>query len=335
MSALRLMTFNVQLLPLVATALGGTSDDAEERAERVADAILSIPVNERPHVIAFNEVFNEGGRTVLKNRLAAWAHMIEKLDNGAAGEDAGLMLLSHLPFQSLSTGGTFFEHFYTQAEDHDAFACKAIGIVCVNQPAERTYIAFTHLQASYDSEDQYDDVRVVQVQEIHDALTAVVGPDPSEWRDVILVGDLNIRGDTGAESGEWTSTFVNSGTAFQSSMLDGWRSWMHRPNIQTDPDPGLTNIDLATGKRQRLDYQCFSMPGVPSNGAVAHHMFIRLRDQSDHFSLEAVIERWSPHCTPSEAIELHEIDPLPGSIPGTPTTLKRVEIKFESTDSFQ
>ena len=56
MTALRLMTFNVQMLPLVATLLKGVSDDAEERADRVADAILSIPPDERPDVIAFNEV---------------------------------------------------------------------------------------------------------------------------------------------------------------------------------------------------------------------------------------------------------------------------------------
>ena len=54
MSALRLMTFNVQMLPLIALTTQGQSDDAVERADRVADAILSIPVAERPDVIAFN-----------------------------------------------------------------------------------------------------------------------------------------------------------------------------------------------------------------------------------------------------------------------------------------
>jgi hypothetical protein len=334
MPALRLMTFNVQMLPLLATIGEGVSDDAEVRAERVADAILSIPVNERPHVIAFNEVFNEDGRAVLKKRLAAWSHIIEKIDNGSVDEDAGLMLLSQLPFRPLSTGGTFFEHFYTQAEDTDKLACKAVAIVRVNQPDEFTFIAFTHLQASYLSEDQYDDVRISQLQEIHDALKAVVGPDPNEWRNVILVGDLNIRGDSGAESGEWTSTFITPGREFQAAMRDGWRTWMHRPGTLTDPDPGFTNIDLATGKRQRLDYQCFSLLGVPATGALPHHMFIRLRDQSDHFSLEAVIERWSPHCTPSEAFELDTIGPI-GAASGTPTTLTQVDVKFESTDAFQ
>ena len=110
MSALRLMTFNVQMLPLVAATWEGVSDDAEERAERVADAILSIPPNERPDVIAFNEAFNEDGRDRLEARLAAWPNKVLKIDNGVFDNDAGLMLFSRLPFHNLPTGGVQKEH---------------------------------------------------------------------------------------------------------------------------------------------------------------------------------------------------------------------------------
>ena len=334
MSALRLMTFNVQMLPLIALTTQGQSDDAVERADRVADAILSIPVAERPDVIAFNEVFNEDGRDRLQDRLSSWPNMVVKIDNGGVDNDSGLMLVSRLPFHNLPTGGVLYEHFYDEGEDTDALACKAVGIIQTNQPDEITTIAFTHLQASYSTEDEYREVREKQLQEIFNAVAAVLGPDSSEWRNVILVGDLNIRGDSGAETDEWSTTFVTSGTAFQNAFLDGWRSWMHPPGVQSDLDRGSTNINLQSGKQQRLDYHCFSMPGVPSTGAVAHHMFVRLRDQSDHFALEAVIERWSPHCTPSAAIELESIPPFPTST-GDPTSLRMVEVNFLELDAYQ
>lgn len=340
MSALRLMTFNVQMLPLIPLTVLGQSDDAEERADRVADAILSIPVEERPDVIAFNEVFNEDGRDRLKDRLAAWPNMVLKIDNGGLDNDAGLMLVSRLPFHNLPTGGELYEHFYTVAAGTDALAVKAVGIIQTNRPAEITTIAFTHLQASYDSEDEYRDVRERQLQEIFDALSAVLGPVASEWRNVILVGDLNIRGDSGAQTDEWTRNFKTSGSPFQMAFADGWRTWMHPPDVNNDPDDdpdpdrGYTNIDLETGKLQRLDYHCFTLPGVPATEAVPHHMFIRLRDQSDHFSLEAVIEGWSPNCSPSDAIELHAVATFPVS-PEDPTILRIVDVNFFTLDSYQ
>lgn len=335
MTALRLMTFNVQMYPLIAATWEGISDDAEARADRVADAILSIPINERPDVIAFNEVFNEDGRDRLKTRLGGWPNVVVKIDNGGFDNDAGLMLFSRLPSHTLPTGGNLYEHFYSSSAASDSLACKAVGIIQTNRPAEITTIAFTHMQASYASEDEHRDIREAQFQEIHDALSQVLGPDSTEWRNVILVGDLNVRGDSGAVSDEWAHTFHASGSPFQTAFVDGWRSWMHPPGNDDDLDPGFTNIDLASGKLQRLDYHCFSMPGVPSTGAVAHHMFVRLRDQSDHFALEAVIERWSPHCTPADAIEFDAIAPVPGSSPGSPTSLRVVDIEFDDLDAFQ
>jgi hypothetical protein len=80
MSALRLMTFNVQMLPLAAALALGTSDDAVERAERVANAILNLPTAEQPDVIAFNEVLSEDGRDKLREILAAWGNMVVKMD---------------------------------------------------------------------------------------------------------------------------------------------------------------------------------------------------------------------------------------------------------------
>jgi endonuclease/exonuclease/phosphatase family metal-dependent hydrolase len=335
MTALRLMTFNVQMLPLVAALTGGTSDDAEERAERVANAILNLPPAEQPDVIAFNEVFSEDGRDKLQNMLAAWGNMVVKMDDGGIlDEDSGLMLVSKLPFQTLPTGGKLYEHFYSDSADTDARAAKGVGIVQVPRPAETTTIAFTHLQASYTSEGQYRDIRAKQFGAIHSALSHVLGSDDDEWRNVILIGDLNVRGDAGATTNEWAKTFKSSGSPFQKTFYDGWRSYMHPPVSDDEVDPGFTNIDISNGKQQRLDYHCFTQAGVPSTGAVPHHMFTRLRDQSDHFALEAVIERWSPNCCPAQAIEMKTIDPYVSGA-GEPTTMRLIDVNFRDIDAFQ
>ena len=335
MSALRLMTFNVQMLPLAAALVSGTSDDAVERAERVANAILNLPTAEQPDVIAFNEVFSEDGRDKLQEILAAWGNMVVKMDDGGVlDEDSGLMLVSKLPFQTLPTGGPLYEHFYDDSADTDSKAAKGVGIVQVSRPAENTTIAFTHMQASYTSEGQYRDVRAKQFDAIHSALSEVLGPDYDDWRNVVLIGDLNVRGDANATTNEWAKTFKTSGSPFQKTFYDGWRSYMHPPTSDDEVDPGYTNIDISNGNQKRLDYQCFTQAGVPSTGAVPHHMFTRLRDQSDHFALEAVIERWSPHCCPSQAIELRDIDPYESGA-GDPTTLRLVDVDFREIDSYQ
>ena len=334
MTALRLMTFNVQMLPLIAAVGSGTSDDAVERAERVANAILDLPTKEQPDVIAFNEVFSEDGRDKLQEMLAAWGNMVVKIDDGGLDEDSGLMLVSKLPFQTLPTGDVLYEHFYEDSAGTDSKAAKAVGIVQVPRPAENTTIAFTHLQASYTREDQYRDIRVKQLDAVHSALAKVLGSDYEDWRNVIFIGDLNIRGDAKASTNEWAATFKSSPSAFRKTFNDGWRSYMHSPASDDETDPGYTNIDISNGKQQRLDYHCFTQAGVPSTGAVPHHMFTRLRDQSDHFALEAVIQRWSPHCSPAQAIELRNIDPFVGGS-GEPTTLRLVDVEFRDLDAYQ
>jgi hypothetical protein len=60
-SFLRLMTFNIQLLPSVPLS-SSPGNEAETRAYNVGTAIAALDPDERPDVIAFNEVFSEPGR---------------------------------------------------------------------------------------------------------------------------------------------------------------------------------------------------------------------------------------------------------------------------------
>ena len=123
-------------------------------------------------------------------------------------------------------------------------------------PGDVTTIAFTHMQASYKKEDEYADIRAKQFLDIFGAIKDVLGADAGQWRNVVLVGDLNVRGDSDATGQEWRSVFEHPpvGAVFD----DGWRAYMGLPGGQLPKDAGLTNIDLSSGKMQRLDYQVFS-----------------------------------------------------------------------------
>src|SRR5690349_13066459 len=172
MQPLRLMTFNVQLLPVIAGVGAGTvsvpagiaglipggAADSIAQAEAVANDLLKIKPAERPDVLALNEVFSEDARDVLVNLLKPeWPYVIESVHEGDLEEDAGLMVFSQLPFVTLPGGGDRRERFYADDAGSDSWASKAAVLVQVNRPAEHTTLVFTHLQAAYDTEEQYRD----------------------------------------------------------------------------------------------------------------------------------------------------------------------------------
>src|SRR3954464_7123253 len=179
MRALRLMTFNVQLMPAVVTSQGS---EAVARATNVVNAIRSLPADEQPDIISFNEVFSEDGREVLYAGLRlAWPHVAYKLDNCFVKQDSGLLLFSRLPFLDLpsklySIPGTvkntkvgFFS--FNDSAGWDSAACKGVGIVQINTELGPVTLAFTHLQAAYEGvEDLHRDVRQAQMAAIEAVL---------------------------------------------------------------------------------------------------------------------------------------------------------------------
>jgi len=334
MRPLRLMTFNVQLLPVIAGVGAGTvsvpagiiglipgaASDSIERAEEVADDLLTIPPNERPDVLALNEVFSEDARDVLVNRLKPeWPHVIESVHEGDLEEDAGLMVFSQLPFRTLPGGGDRRERFYADDAGSDSWASKAAVLVQVGRPAEVTTLVFTHLQAAYDTEEQYRDIRKSQLAEIRDLVAEVLGSSPVNWQNVIVAGDLNIRGDIDATSNEWFDIFDNASDPFGELFADSWIE-MRPPGATEDVDPGLTNRSRETQAEQRLDYICRfkTLDGVD---LVAHHMRVGHRDPSDHYALEAIIQQRDDHCQPTSAVDIDAAGPVAGtSGPGQPQT---------------
>lgn len=208
MPALRVMTFNVQMLPLAAMIVLGASDDAVERADRVVDAILSLPPDEQPDVIAFNEVFHEDARDRLIDRLTGYPNRIEKVDNSFDLEDAGIMLFSKYEFLQLPSGDNFYTRIYDDSAGDDSHAAKAVCIVQINYPTDNVTLAFTHLQASYVNDTEHSDVRSRQIDSVFGAIgKALQEFDARNWRNIIFMGDLNIRGDLAAGTTEWRDVF--------------------------------------------------------------------------------------------------------------------------------
>jgi endonuclease/exonuclease/phosphatase family metal-dependent hydrolase len=339
MKPLRIMTFNIQALPSAAAAFEGISDDAPERAGKIADAIVAIPLDSQPDVIAFNEAFHDDVPKVLSDRLSAWPFMTPIIEDGLPKiDDAGVLLFSRFPFQPLATGGTFHSAVYDDSAGKDTLASKGVGIVSINAPVGKTIIAFTHLQAAYDSEDEYSDVRHNQFSTILHALGEVIGNNEFLWGNVILLGDFNVRGDAGATSMEWNSVFQDH-PLFKKFLLDGWQTYMHVPSTVGPIDPGLTNIDYekmtdGAALRQRLDYICFGRRSKFPRALVPHHMRVRLRNLSDHFALEALVQQHSQHCTPSEAVDFRTVVPVSNG-PSEPSSIRSQQLFFAHEGSRQ
>ena len=131
--ALHLMTMNMQMLPWgVETAVQGMSNNAEEKAERIANDLLALPPASRPEVIAFNEVFDDEGREVLTQRLKAlWPNFTDKI-TGLRLDDSGLILFSIFPFATFPDGSTLYQEMYDDAAGEDQLTAKGFGIVKIN-----------------------------------------------------------------------------------------------------------------------------------------------------------------------------------------------------------
>jgi len=330
MAALRLMTFNVQCLPMIAGALDGTislpglvlglvpgsDSDAIDRAQSIVDALVALAADERPHVIALNEVFHEDARRTFLDGLSGdWPYVVESVHEGDLEEDSGLMVFSSLAF--LNLGGTDRrELFYRDDAGADVWASKAAVLVQVGVP-ELTTLVFTHLQAAYDTDSQYRDVRAAQLAEIVDGLLRPeLGDYPEAWSDVIVAGDLNIRGDADAEGDEWETTFATPDGEFGSIFVDSWVE-MRPPGVDADLDPGLTHRDRASQVGQRLDY-ITHLRRTDGPRLLPHAMRIGHRSLSDHVALEAVLQHETRHCQPSSALELDAMTVIAGGAPAQP-----------------
>jgi hypothetical protein len=328
--ALRILTINVQMIIAVEAPIEigpVLTAEAIGRANAVSDAILAMPDLDLPHVVAFNEVFNEEARDVLMNRLKGrFPHQIRKLavEPGLAGggldvqQDSGLALVSRiplLPMPDIVFGRTTDVNFivFEATDGIDGWANKGAGIVLVEAPFGQIYIVFTHMQATADAPDAGDiadarNTRKVQLEEIVSRLCVPTfnEPNPRNWdRPVVIVGDININGYTSSDptpDAEYQDIFLSGFEAKGFAPLDAWSTFIPAA------DRGVTrseNSGLA-----RYDYAVFRKYGEEPE-IVTQHMRVIMKGISDHAGLWMSLNRNAKFATPTNPRLYKDLVPTP------------------------
>ncbi|UJP05775.1 MAG: endonuclease/exonuclease/phosphatase family protein [Nitrosomonas sp.] len=335
MRNIRILTINIQAQAWPA----GPHSDAEWRAHAVVKALDpgNFAFDEHPDVVVFNEADNEDAKEILETGLKnIYPHYIVSF-NGGSGDlnDGGLAIFSKFEFRELPPSDNNFSNnrsrfypyisglFYPMSASDDGLAEKGVAIVQISTGLhfEVVTIALTHLQAFYEEVGEHHTIRLRQLKVIEGALIELIGApeDNANWDKVIVLGDLNIRGDTPPYStdghGEWTNVFINNGgpynnasqgipfrqnqLIFTGQLIDGWRTFMTPPGAFMEADPGLTNTNLKEGEhlpaglKERLDYICFPKQRTDAIGEtprrlVAQHMRIL---PSNFSALDMTFER--------------------------------------------
>lgn len=325
MRNIRILTMNIQAQAWPARP----HSDAKWRAEAAVKALdpANFAFDEHPDVVVFNEADNEDAKGILEDGLKhLYPHYIVSF-NGGSGDlnDGGLAIFSKFGFRELPPSEHNFSNnrsrfypyvsvgtpgiFVPMSAGDDGWAEKGVAVVQISTGLhfEVVTIALTHLQAFYKEVGEHHTIRLRQLKVIEAALIDLIGApeDNDNWDKVIVLGDLNIRGDTPPYStdghGEWTNVFINNGgpynnasqsitvrqnqLVFTGQLIDGWRTFMTPPGAFMEADPGLTNTNLKEGEhlpaglKARLDYICFPKQRTDAMGEiprrlVAQHMRI-------------------------------------------------------------
>lgn len=183
-------------------------------------------------------------------------------------DDSGLFIASRLKLEDFILEGRTTDWAfcrYSSAAGIDAACPKGAAAVVVRPPDRRNLVvAFTHMQADYGADDSHPHVRRDQIEQLM-WLARGVG-DAASSTDVLVMGDLNIRGevpasDAGAHSPEWMDAFGPAGQLSQFGP-DGWLDGACGPADSAgvpapghfDPQPTHPGGLDATGDEERLDY---------------------------------------------------------------------------------
>lgn len=284
---LRLVTMNVQLMTQDAYL---NTQAVETRAHAVAEAFLA---DTWPDVICLNEVFYDGARSILRDRLMpVWRNVEPKFgptrtvdpeDKIAwatafvaslpAGHPLLLVplavaiqtLLEVIPLPA-DAGLMVFSRFpiegsaFVSYRDHiasDSLADKGAALVQIRRSPQCVYnVVATHMQAAYATQVEHAGVRVKQLDQIRELIeTHALRDFVTDTRVATVVcGDLNIQG-SGAARSEWVDVFINgtAGPFYVQRMADGWNHYVSPGNVAGN-DPGITNRDGGHDWDNRLDY---------------------------------------------------------------------------------
>jgi hypothetical protein len=235
--SLRIMTYNVQMLPASPGQLSGSNDaypvygDNKARATYIGTKIREM--NPPPDVIVLNEVFESGAAAHFVKALSdngPYDYYVEYLggyngDGSIDPSDSGLMLFSRWPFAKFPAGHTGdyngssydaenqgwpFEvlfHEFGGCTGNDCFAAKGAGMVRIHNTDTGTYfnVVFTHLNANDDnSPDEWTDgywARRKNMSSIARMIGSALTPQQLEDELLFVLGDLNINGNEAGPAG--------------------------------------------------------------------------------------------------------------------------------------
>ncbi|MGH9890784.1 MAG: hypothetical protein ACREA0_02115 [bacterium] len=332
----RVLSYNVQLRPVSIeadfdqTADGGKYNMSNEvRAGHIADAILRGKYD----IIALNEVFHGGARSVLLDRLRPhFPTVVEFLSAGNVNllEDSGLMFFSKfgsIPVSTPPGGECSIEsgvdgfcrvafHMYSDGAGDDALAQKGIGFIRLNNPStgRPVNVFFTHMQATRSGTSFAADsgTRVTQIAEAKDFIEGWA-PLGATGQDALLMGDMNIIGppNATASTDEYTDHLVSAsgfgGLGFGESYDFG--SLGADPMLTFDGPRNIAGGD----SEERLDY-LFLRPAAGTASCIEHQRVRRDArvefgsgadyvniDLSDHYGLDVEIGPATAQCGPQDA----------------------------------
>jgi endonuclease/exonuclease/phosphatase family metal-dependent hydrolase len=288
--------------------------DDEERAADIASAICSSAFDY--DIIALNEVWEESLKEILVDGLTGsgcakpfdyYEDYVNSIQSATLPEDSGLMIFSRLEFDYLvppfllpprpfwlatTTASTLeygaFVPYLWNCANIDCLAAKGAALVRVSDPSlpRDVYVAFTHLQADDEESTREDQMDVI------DQLLSPLTASELEEDVVVLMGDLNIKGNNKGPQDEWTTYFApgasEDGGFWAGPVEDAW-------DRTTSPeDPGYTS----PGKTDRLDYIVAS----DARGELCvQHMRLAFPGLSDHLGLNADINADHDRCSPRKA----------------------------------
>jgi hypothetical protein len=183
---------------------------------------------------------------------------------------------------------------FDASEGADKHAAK--GVVALNTITTAGHM-FLHLQDSYASENEFENVRKSQLKQAVDVYhsAGIAGG--------LVFGELNVRADRDRSAGnnEWATLFANpSPDNPVKDFKDGW-SYMIPPDVNgADMDQGNNAIDRALNRESRLSYAL-----IPDHSElVPYHirMPTALRHGSNRYGVVVEFGPMRPHCTPSASI---------------------------------
>jgi endonuclease/exonuclease/phosphatase family metal-dependent hydrolase len=272
---LRLLTWNIQMLPFPAPPHGKT-----KRARAIAELLHQ----ERHDVVVFQEAFKRRSRRILRRELkGSFPFQTNVLNKKVVSikVSGGVMIFSRHPIDSVH------EIRYTKRTGYDKLSRKGAVLAEINFRGKAIQVVGTHLQAF-----GTDDILISQFSQMRKEL---LDPHARFGVPQFLLGDFNTRkvppvpsgmsGDSPMPQTRYT-TMLQTLQAEDGELAGELQYTMDRPNND------LT--ERSRNARLVLDYILVR----PADFPLSIHRRVRIfrkqwhkdhQDLSDHFGLEAVV----------------------------------------------